>query len=710
MKKPSVWALALLPLSVLFLELMLKITCPSPFTFPEIIGIVLFSLGAGFFLNLFCLIFRSETANRYICFAIVEILTILFLFMFFMNNSYRVYMDPKSIAAGAGNVVTGFGDTIVTALTGGIGYILLFHIPAAVTLVLAITKKGSFSHKKGFLPVLSLIICLVLSCASPFIMTAKSSSREQYTSAYSFDESVRNFGLLTSLKLETVYSVFGNPFNTISIDIPEFEPAPLPPEETHTPDDETPPDDLPDPDDAPIDGDAEPPEDVIVPEEPEPIVYGNNVLNIDFDALIAEAGSASLQNLHKYVQSLTPSSQNEYTGLFRGKNLILITAEAFSKEVIDEERTPALYRMATKGIVFEDYYQPAWGGSTSTGEFSVITGIIPVYKVASVTLSTGHNFAFTMGSQLMRLGYENGAYHNGSYTYYSRDKTHTYYGYSKFIGMGNGMEKGVTQRWPESDNEMFRFIMPEYIESGKPFSLYFMSVSGHCNYSTSGNSMSLKNWDIVRDMDASDTIKAYHAANYEFELAMEYLLDALTEAGIADDTVVVISTDHYPYGLESSAAWATDRDYLSELFGYPANSNPARDHSALIIWSGCLEESDPIVVSSPVYSIDIVPTLSNLFGIDYDSRLLVGRDALSDTEALVIWQDSDWKTDKGYYEASSGVFYPEDGVTVDQAYIDRIKTIVKNKKSYSQGILDYDYYKLVEPKIITQTEEAENEN
>ena len=262
--------------------------------------------------------------------------------------------------------------------------------------------------------------------------------------------------------------------------------------------------------------------------------------------------------------------------------------------------------------------------------------------------------------------------------------------------MGNGMEGGVTNCWPESDNEMFRYIMPEYIESGKPFSLYFMTVSGHCAYSLTGNSMSLKHYDIVKDMDASEVIKCYHAANYDLELAMEYLIGALEDVGIADDTVIVISTDHYPYGLENSAAWGTDRDYLSELYGYPANSNISRDHSALIMWCGCLEErEEPIVVSDPVYSLDIVPTLSNLFGVEYDSRLLSGRDVFSDAEPLVLWQNYSWKTDKGYYNSPTGVFTPADGAVIEDGYIERIKSVVRNKFTFAKGLLAYDFYGLI---------------
>ena len=94
--------------------------------------------------------------------------------------------------------------------------------------------------------------------------------------------------------------------------------------------------------------------------------------------------------------------------------------------------------------------------------------------------------------------------------------------------------------------------MPQYIDQ-QPFSIYYMTVSGHCGYTLKANAMSRKNYDLV-DYDGSETVKCYLAAQLELEMAMESLIRQLEEAGIADDTVIVISPDHYPYALERSAA------------------------------------------------------------------------------------------------------------------------------------------------------------
>ena len=254
--------------------------------------------------------------------------------------------------------------------------------------------------------------------------------------------------------------------------------------------------------------------------------------------------------------------------------------------------------------------------------------------------------------------------------------------------MGTGMQ--ITNEWPESDLEMMQFTVEQYIDQ-QPFNIYYMSVSGHSVYGLSGHAQARKNYDVVADMDCSEAIKCYYAAQLEFEYALKYLVEQLEAAGIADDTVIVIGTDHYPYGLEKSSTYANSKNYLAELYGVDKVNFLTRDSNSLIIWSGCLEDKD-IVVDTPVYSLDILPTISNLFGVDYDSRLLVGRDVFSDAEALVLWPNGSWKTAMGVYDASKKQFTPAEGVEVSDDYVSYISSVVSNKTKFSKSVANYNYY------------------
>ena len=490
-----------------------------------------------------------------------------------------------------------------------------------------------------------------------------------YRTQYNFQSAVSNFGLITGMRLDLQNNLFGGDLSFEEEDTTAFYTSGTDEAEEHP---EKPP-----------------------AEEPtaSPIVYGYNTIDIDFDQL-NENASDQIKALNEYVQSLAPSRQNEYTGLFKGKNLILITAEAFSAEVIDPELTPTLYRLATKGINFTDYYQPSSAGTTG-GEYQIIFGMMPTDGGMSFKNTSDHLNYYTMGSQLNRLGYYGKAFHNNSYTYYDRDVTHNNLGYSDgFMGYGNGMEQYVKNTWPQSDYEMISGTLPTYIDK-QPFNIYYMTVSGHSNYTRSGNTMTSRHWDRVKDLPFSDTVKGYLAANLDFEDALAYLVGELEARGIADDTVICISSDHFPYGLDSAGTLG-NMPYLSELYGYDVNNYFERDHSCLIIWSGCLENEEPIVVDSPTYSLDILPTLSNLFGTEFDSRFMVGRDVLSDAPALVFNTNYDWKTDLGTYYAASNTFVPKDESTVvPEGYVEAAKTIVRNKMRYCEGVLDTDYFRYV---------------
>lgn len=211
--------------------------------------------------------------------------------------------------------------------------------------------------------------------------------------------------------------------------------------------------------------------------------------------------------------------------MFKGYNIIFITAESFSQYAIDKDLTPTLWKMYNEGFQFENYYSPAWGVSTTDGEYANLTGLIPKSGVWSFSKSAENNvsFPFTLGEQSRKLGYKTvNAYHNHTYDYYDRDKYLTNIGYD-YSAIGKGLDLGENV-WPNSDLKMMQKTVDDYINSDS-FSVYYMTVSGHGGYSY--NTMSERNADLVKDLKYSDEVKGYLAANIELDKAMEYLLARL---------------------------------------------------------------------------------------------------------------------------------------------------------------------------------------
>jgi Phosphoglycerol transferase and related proteins, alkaline phosphatase superfamily len=214
-----------------------------------------------------------------------------------------------------------------------------------------------------------------------------------------------------------------------------------------------------------------------------------------------------------------------------------------------------------------------------------------------------------------------------------------------------------------------------------------MTVSGHLRYTFDGNAMSDKNRELVKNLPYSSAVKAYFACNIEFDRAMGELISRLEKAGIADDTLIAISPDHYPYGL-------TNKE-ISELAGHTVETNFELYKGIFILWSKGIKSEE---ISKPCASLDILPTLSNLMGVEYDSRLLMGRDIFSDAPPLVVFSNWSWLTDKARYNSKEGKLILSKGETketVNKQYRSGISKRVNNMFTYSSKILDTNYYEKV---------------
>ncbi len=416
---------------------------------------------------------------------------------------------------------------------------------------------------------------------------------------------------------------------------------------------------------------------------PTPIDTSPNVMDIDFAALANKEKNKTIKTLHNYFASVTPTNKNEYTGKFKGYNLIMITAEGFSPYAIHEEKTPTLYRLVREGFVFNNFYTALWQTSTSDGEYVAMTGLIP-QGTRSMYRGRKNLWPFSLGHQFNQIGVASKAYHNHSYTYYQRNETHTNQGYI-WKAKGNGLDL-PSKGWPGSDLEMIDATVDEFVKEDQ-FHVYYLTVSGHMNYTFSGNSMASRNKQLVQDLPYSQDAKAYIACQMELDKALEALLARLEAAGVAERTVIALSADHYPYGWEKYK--------LDELAGHDIDPNFEIYRNHFILWCPGMEEN--IIIDEPCSSMDILPTLSNLFGLEYDSRLLMGQDILSDAEPLVVLSNRSFITDKVMYNSATRETTLLTDEPLPKDYINNLNKIVKNKFSVSKSILEEDYYRYVFP-------------
>ncbi len=644
--------------SILWLELILMMLSEG---IKNLNIVILFSLTIGIAIAVFISLIPFEGLRRIFALIILSIFTFAFVTELLLWRSFGYFYPPETVFGMAESVVGSYGGTILSTLKDGIFPALLFLIPLAAFLFFK--SSISFKPRVMFSRLLALVVVMLLQLGAKGAISANSQNAftptdaEIYSSEFEFHTCVSRFGLCTAVRLNTLYSFTGIPDSG----------GKMPPKAS-----------LPSPD---------------------PVEF--NISNFDLDSLASSGSTSGLRDLASELLSRQPTEKNSYTGFFSGKNIVFICAEALSPYVIDASRTPTLYKLANEGFSFENYYQPSFGESTSGGEYSLLCSQFPGKfsgeNGLSMQLACKENLSYSMPALFKKSGYDCLGFHNNSYTYYSRNVTHpklglNWYGVGgcsvdrehKNTDLGDSLSGG----WPRSDEELIMSTFDILKESQKPFFAYYLTVSGHNNYSFSENTQARKNRLAAENHNMSEQVKAYIACQTELEKALFLLISKLDEADILDDTVIVLSNDHYPYGLSSTWQGNGGRDCLSELAGKKLDRYE-RERGVFFVWSS--EMSRSVNVDKPVCGVDVMPTVLNLFGIEYDSRLLAGRDALSNAKGLVAFSDHSFISDDGSYFAETQKYILNENSSV--ADIQKIGSELKNQVKSSRKLRQSEFFK-----------------
>lgn len=577
---------------------------------------------------------------------LTAVLTLLYgsqiVYHFIFGTLYSVAMVSQG-----GEAMTNFWRELLAAMGDHFPWLIALLVPLALRIFLRKGLKGEL-RAKGRIVLLALAVALFALTRADIRQTGTEmfSDEDYYRSReIATNQNVQRFGLLTTIRLELTRHA-----KTEEQDY-------YIPEETQGED---------------------------PAQEPAEVKY--NVMNIDFDALNAMTEDKKLLAINDYCSKVTGTNQNEYTGMLKNYNLIVMCAESFSPAAIDKDLTPNLYKLTQQGIIFNNYYN-TFPNTTTDGEYALMQGLYPdagrSKAVSSLYASRNSYLPFTLGNVFQsQRGVESFGYHNYRGSYYGRSESHPNMGYTmKFAG--DGMT--FTTNWPASDLEMMEQSVDDYIGK-EPFHAYYMTFSGHYKYDIGTNEMAKRNWDQVKDLPySSNAIKAYLSCNIEFDKAIGYLMERLEQAGVADRTAIVIAGDHFPYGLK-------DSEY-AELIGHDIDGF-SKFKSTLIFWVGGLEEN--IVVDEYCCNVDVLPTILNLWGFEYDSRLLAGTDVFSDGTHAAVLVDKSFLTDKVWFNASTGeIRYQVPESEIQEGYVENMNQLIATRFSISADILNTAYYNFV---------------
>lgn len=615
---------------LLYFEFSLGLLLYDVYARETIFSIVIYSIFSSLIITFLTTIFPCKV-NKILNYVIYFVLSFWFSLQFTFKSSIKTFFTISlfKISDQAVGFIGEFFYIILKNLYG----IIIFFLP--FILLIVFRKKIDYEvEKEGRLYLISYLVIapLVYFGYTYYLKYRDNSTISLYDLYYNTDNiplSIQRLGLLPSTGLDVYRSVFGFEEKIIKVEYEEED------------------------------------------NEEEIFSYGDNKLNLKLDSNLSSV-------VKEYIENNQGTKKNKYTSIFEDKNLIFIVAESFSTIGVNEELTPTLYKLANSGFIFENFYVPYYL-STIGGEFSAVTGIYPDTSTLSTWRSGNNSFPFGLSNVFENKGYNTYAYHNHSGYFQDRYKYLKSIGFDNFKACYMGLDINCDM-WPESDVEMIEKTYGEYINSDKPFLAYYMTVSGHLEYNFSGNSIASKNRNLVDNLPYSDSAKAYLATQIELDRSLKLLIDKLEENNILEDTVIVLLADHYPYGLTL--------DEMNELSSYERDGLFEINHNSLIIWN---ENLNTIRVSKVGMPTDVIPTVYNLFGIDYDSRLYVGNDLLSTADGLVILGNRSWITDNGKYSSVDNTY---SGIE-DTGYVDKINSIVANKIAFSKSIISTDGYKYI---------------
>lgn len=420
-----------------------------------------------------------------------------------------------------------------------------------------------------------------------------------------------------------------------------------------------------------------------------PVVYANQVKHktsrsfddSTWEEVISKEKDSTYKTINNYLINNSITDYNDYTGLFKDKNLIVIMMESVNDIFINEEYYPNFYKMYSEGWHFTNNYSPRNSCSTGNNEFSAMTGLYSIYNNCTANVYKDNTYSTSLFNLFNRANYKTSSMHDYTENYYYRRTIHKNLGSGKYYGVEDlGIDYSSVYREWASDEDFMKVAMDITLDDPKePFMLWLTSVSSHQPYKVSSTEGD-KYLEYFEDTDYPMDLQRYMSKLKTLDNALGILLDRLEKAKILDDTVIVMFGDHYPYGLSNE----TINNVLTyDLDNYEVERTP------FVIYNSELEAKSYDMYTSYV---NITPTLANLFDLNYDPRLYMGSDIFSpDYFNVVAYADGSWKNKSTYYNAKTSEVISSQN-DMSQGEIKNINAQIASKMQISSMIIKNNYF------------------
>ena len=419
-----------------------------------------------------------------------------------------------------------------------------------------------------------------------------------------------------------------------------------------------------------------------------------------------------------YGKNGNVQSVNDYTGIFEGKNIIVIHAESLQSFTLglsfnDEEVTPNLNKLAKEGIYFSNFYAQVGVGTSSDTEFTYATSLLPA-NTGTVFVNYYNNKFVTVQNMLNNKGYYVFSMHGNNGDFWNRDAMHINMGYDKFYSKSSFVideEYGLGL----SDKSFFRQVVPMISDIknniGEPYYGTLITLTNHTPWSDTeiysdydvSMTVSIDGEDVVRDYLEGKTMGNYiKAVNYMDEAIGQFIND-MDEAGLLENTVIVIYGDHDARLGKKQFEYMYNYDPISDRVLNERDDNYVEFNDydyelskkvPFIIWTK--DTQFELDVDTPMGMIDAGVTLGNMLGIY--NKYALGKDIMniSKEDGIVVFKDGSYITDKIYYNSKDNEAYALSPGVISDDYIKKNSEYADDIISVSYNLITYDLIKDLE--------------
>lgn len=387
--------------------------------------------------------------------------------------------------------------------------------------------------------------------------------------------------------------------------------------------------------------------------------------------------------VEEYYNDKKDTSSNEYTNIFKDKNIIFIHGESIQTMFMDDTfdnqpLMPNLAKMASEGLFFSNFYSEESVGNSSDTEFTLNNSILPI-GVGTTFINYNDRHYQSLPSILNKQGYYTFSMHGNVCNFWKRDEMYDSMGYNHFYcydqyDLSEKVGLGL------SDKSFFKqsvFKIKEVTKEHPKFMATLIMLSNHTPFYTN---------ELVDDYPVGDLknskIGAYLQLVHYADEAIGLLLDELDKEGLLENTVVVFYGDHdSKLKDEEYQKYFHTKDKI-DFYEYESYTKVP-----LIIWTK--DQKVKGEITKVMGMIDVLPTLGNMFGFKSDYAL--GHDIFATDDNMVVFPNGNWITDKMYQNNQMGT--SKKWGNVSDEYINNKEKEARKIVEVSNYLIKYDLFK-----------------